>query len=242
MTNPATPTQQKRLYCSVCGEARGTEQFTCRKGGRSVPIIGGHIEERFQGASDPCPSPNPSEPKRCGGSPGKPTSNTTDAGDGFTVVTTCPGCPDCNPSEPCPHGCIHGAGQEGELGVDCEYGCSGPCENLDHWKDRASYFHTVSWNQIEARDEAIKRVIDEAEATGQWSAALDLIRTDLIEPLEARAESAEASYSTLRGEVERYRDAFRYIAGFDVAGYDAHMPADEVAQKALSEGEEVKPS
>lgn len=26
----------------------------------------------------------------------------------------------------------------------CEYGCDGPCKRLDHWKDRAAYWHAVA--------------------------------------------------------------------------------------------------
>lgn len=26
----------------------------------------------------------------------------------------------------------------------CEYGCDGLCGDLDHWRDRASYWYTVS--------------------------------------------------------------------------------------------------
>lgn len=30
---------------------------------------------------------------------------------------------------------------------ECEYGCDGRCEDLEHWKDRAEYWATVAMGE-----------------------------------------------------------------------------------------------
>ena len=44
------------------------------------------------------------------------------------------------------------------LGLDCEYGCEGPCEDLQHWKDRARYFHEVSEIQMARAEEGERNI------------------------------------------------------------------------------------
>jgi chromosome segregation ATPase len=46
----------------------------------------------------------------------------------------------------------------------------------------------------------------------------------------------ELNHDTRKAEDEcdRLREALLYIAGYDVAGYPPHMPADEVARQAVS--------
>lgn len=57
-----------------------------------------------------------------------------------------------------------------------------------------------------------------------------------IGPPEENEKLIPASEAdSLRAENIRYREALRYIAGFDVAGYEPHMLSDEVARKALEQ-------
>lgn len=49
------------------------------------------------------------------------------------------------------------------LGLACEYGCDGPCEDLQHWKHRASYFLEVSNNQM-VRAEQLEEELDSTRA------------------------------------------------------------------------------
>ncbi len=53
--------------------------------------------------------------------------------------------------------------QDRLLHEPCEYGCTNPqCEDLDHWKDRADYFHEVSKNQM-ARAEAAEQALERGD-------------------------------------------------------------------------------
>lgn len=147
--------------------------------------------------------------ERCGGSgtkskfwndPRGPEFNNSPDSTAGGSMSTCPGCPDC---EPVP-------GEETELGVDCEYGCDGPCENLAHWKDRASYWHTVGEEWASRLSLAEKRA-EEAERILATRAVADTgkLAKQMDAGVLARAES-------LATENERLKAALEQIATFPV--------------------------
>lgn len=75
-----------------------------------------------------------------------------------------------------------------------------------------------------SRGSELVAAISEAEATGQWSKALELIRTDLVEPLEVGLEAA-------RIKTDLAESALRDIAYGDYAD----LRSRNLARQALDD-------
>jgi hypothetical protein len=65
-----------------------------------------------------------------------------------------------------------------------------------------------------------------------WEGRFVRTAEDLDKCVEA-LETARNAIAIERAARERAEEALRYIAGFDVAGYDAHMRPEEVALTVL---------
>lgn len=55
------------------------------------------------------------------------------------------------------------------------------------------------------------------------------------------AAALNEALNSVRADRDRLREALMYIAGFDVAGYEAHLRPEDVAHAALEASSEPRP-
>jgi hypothetical protein len=76
---------------------------------------------------------------------------------------------------------------------------------------------------------------DRAQDTEAIRAALERARTAFgSRSYDRAATEALAALGRLVARLEAAEQALRYIAGYDVAGYDAHLRSEDVARAALA--------